>query len=172
MTIGILYLAVSTAISLGTNILDSVQDIYTWMDRTLKGDYFIRLMTQDVGSGLAAKMPESLVGDIRAIEGVSNVDSIRQITGSVHSASADDGKVGVIVVVRDFTDKGNLPLDIKDGDPAQVRQRLAQGEVVLGTVLAHRIGAKVGQDITLETRQGPNSSGWPPRPRPTSSAEW
>jgi len=37
-------------------------------------------------------MPETLVSDIRAIEGVSNVDSIRQITGSVHSASADGGR--------------------------------------------------------------------------------
>ena len=63
--------------------------------------------------------------------------------------------MGVIVGVRDFTDKGNLPLDIKDGDPATSAQRLAQGEVVLGDVLAHRIGAKVGEEITLETRQGP-----------------
>ena len=137
LTIGILYLAVSTAISLGTNILDNVQDIHTWMDKTLKGDFFIRLMNQDVASGLAAKMPESLVNDIRAVEGVANVDSIRQITGSVHSPSAEGGKLGVIVVVRDFTDKGNLPLDIKDGDPAQVRA--APGPRRSGA--RHRLGA-------------------------------
>jgi putative ABC transport system permease protein len=155
LTIGILYLAVSTAISLGTNILDSVDDIYSWMDRTLKGDYFVRVMNPDVATGLSAKMPESLVGDIRAIEGVANVDSIRHVSGSVRVPTAENGKLGAIVIVRDFTDKGNLPLDIKDGDPATLRQNLAEGEVVLGTVLAHRAGVKVGDQITLETREGP-----------------
>jgi putative ABC transport system permease protein len=155
LTIGILYLAVSTAISLGTNILDNVQDIYTWMDRTLKGDYFIRVMNQDVATGMSAKMPESMVDDVRAIPGVANVDSIRQISGSVRSSIAENGKLGVVVIVREFTDKGNLPLDIKSGDLTEVRKRLADGEVVLGTVLAHRIGVKVGDDITLETRDGP-----------------
>jgi putative ABC transport system permease protein len=152
LTIGILYVAVSTAISLGTNILDNVQDIHTWMDNTLKGDFFVRLMSQDLASGQAAKMPESLAGEIRAIDGVANVDSIRQITATVHSPN---GKQEVVVFVRDFTDKGVLPLDIKAGDPTLVRQRLGQGEVVLGTVLAHKIGAKVGEEITLETREGP-----------------
>jgi putative ABC transport system permease protein len=155
LTVGILYLAVSTAISLGTNILDSVQDIYSWMDKTLKGDYFVRVMNQDLATGLAAKMPESLAGDLRAIPGVANVDSIRQISGTVHAPTAPDGKLGAIVIVRDFTDKGNLPLDIKDGDPATVRQSLAEGEVVLGTVLAHRVGVHAGDQITLETRDGP-----------------
>ena len=35
LTVGILYLAVSSAINLGTNILDSVGDIYSWMDKGL-----------------------------------------------------------------------------------------------------------------------------------------
>ena len=39
LTIGILYLAVSTAISLGTNILDNVQDIHTWLETTLQGRF-------------------------------------------------------------------------------------------------------------------------------------
>jgi putative ABC transport system permease protein len=156
LTIGILYLAVSTAISLGTNILDSVQDIYTWMDRTLKADYYVRAMNPDVATGQAAKMSESLVDDIRAIDGVANVDSVRVITGcSVRAPKAENGKLGAVVMVRDFTDKGNLPLDIKDADPVKIRKNLADGEVVLGTVLAHRIGVKVGDQITLDTRDGP-----------------
>ena len=157
LTVGILYLAVSTAISLGTNILDSVQDLHNWLETTLRGDYFIRLMNPDVGSGQAAKMPESLVHDIRAVEGVANVDSIRHVLTSVRSPNVEGGKLKVNVAVRDFTDKGNLPLDIKDGDPAQVRERLARGEVVLGTVLAHLLGVRAGDEITLETRQGPKN---------------
>jgi putative ABC transport system permease protein len=155
LTVGILYLAVSTAISLGTNILDSVQDLHSWVETTLRGDFFIRIMNPDVASGQAAKMPESLVHDIRAVEGVANVDSVRHVLGSIRSSRADGGKVSANIVIREFTDRGNLPLDIKDGDPSQVRQRLTQGQVVLGDVLAHRIGVKAGEEITLETREGP-----------------
>ena len=155
LTIGILYIAVSTAVSLGTNILDNVQDIYTWMDNTLKGDFFVRLMNPDLATGQSAKMPESLVSELRAIDGVANVDSLRYIMASVHSPNAEDGKQSINVVVRDFTDKGILPLDIKGADPAEARRRLAQGEVVVGDVLAHQIGANVGGEITLETRDGP-----------------
>ena len=155
LTVGILYIAVSTAVSLGTNILDSVQDIHDWMEKTLRGDYFVRVTAQDVATGLSPKMPESFVNDLRDIDGVTNVDSMRTISASVKLPGLDGGKQQVVVVVRDFTDKGNLPLDIKDGDTAHLRQDLAECQVVLGTVLAHRIGAKVGKDITLETREGP-----------------
>lgn len=155
LTVGILYIAVSTAISLGTNILDTVEDIRTWTNKTLKGDFLIRAMNQEMGSGLSAKMPEAYVNDLRAIDGVTNVDSLRYISGSVRAPQLEDGKQQVMVCVRDFTGKGELPLDIKTGDPAALRNNLTQGEVVLGTVLAHRIGAKVGDNITLETREGP-----------------
>jgi len=154
LTVGILYIAVSTAISLGTNILDNVQDIYSWMDSTLKGDYFIRLMNQDVASGLAAKMPDSLMQEIRAIDGVANVDSISQIATSAYSKIPGEGKQPVTVIVRDFTDRGVLPLDIKSGNPKEVRDQLARGEIVLGTVLAHRLGVKVGDELVLETPDG------------------
>jgi len=154
LTIGILYIAVSMAVSQGTLILDTVNEIHTWIEKTLKGDFFIRILTQDQGTGESPKMPESLVNDLRAVEGVSNVDSVRYISGSIHVPGSESTQ-RVIVFVRDFTDKGVLPLLIKDGDAATLRQRLSQGEIVLGTVLAHRIGAKVGEEITLETREGP-----------------
>jgi len=104
---------------------------------------------------MAAPMPEAFAKDLRAIDGVANVDSIRFVNASVHLSRPKPRKQQVMVFVRDFTDKGNLPLDIKDGDPAQIRQLLSQGEVVLGTVLANSMGAKVGEEITLGTREGP-----------------
>ena len=78
LTIGVLYIAVSTAISLGTTILNNVDDVHTWVATALKGDFFVRAVKQDVDSG-KVKMPEALAGELRAIEGVSNVDSLRSI---------------------------------------------------------------------------------------------
>ncbi|MCE5302205.1 MAG: FtsX-like permease family protein [Planctomycetaceae bacterium] len=153
LTVGVLYIAVSTAVSLGTNILNTVDDIHAWMNKTLKGDYMIRAMSQDATTGASAKMPESLTGELRAIDGVTNVDVGRQVKATVRTANGRNGDA--LVIVRDFTDYGVLPLDIKDCDPVEVRQRLARGEVVMSTTLAHRVGAKTGGDITLETQDGP-----------------
>jgi putative ABC transport system permease protein len=155
LTVGILYVAVSSAVCIGTNILDTVDDIHTWTNKTLKGDFLVRAMNQDMSSGMAAKMPEAYVNDLRAIDGVANVDSLRYISAAVDAPNLDNGKQQVVVCVRDYTGKGELPLDIKAGDPATLRAHLADGEVVLGTVLAHRIGANVGDDITLGTLEGP-----------------
>ena len=86
---------------------------------------------------------------------MANVDSLRYISGAVEAPKLADGKQQVMIFVRDFTGKGELPLDIKAGDGDTLRERLSAGEVVLGTNLAHRVGANVGDNITLETREGP-----------------
>lgn len=155
LTVGILYVAVSTAVSLGTNILDTVSDINTWTNKALRGDYIVRATKQSASSGMSLKMPESYVNELRTIDGVANVDSLRYVVTSVAAPKLESGKQNVRVFIRDFTGEGRLPLDIRDGDESKLRERLAAGEVVLGTNLAHRIGASVGKDITLETREGP-----------------
>ncbi|MEN6457855.1 MAG: FtsX-like permease family protein [Thermoguttaceae bacterium] len=155
LTIALLYFAVSTAISLGTTILNNVDDIHRWVSTALKGDFLIRQARQDVASGMAAKMPESMVDDLRGIDGVTNVDSLRYISGSLLTPAVESGKQQAVVIVRDFTDKGNLPLMIKSGNPAKIREQLSEGQVVLGTTLANRLHVGFGDEITLETRQGP-----------------
>ena len=50
LTIGILYFAVSTAISLGTTILNNVDDIHDWVATALKGDFFVRAVKQDMAN--------------------------------------------------------------------------------------------------------------------------
>ena len=60
------------------------------------------------------------------------------------------------IFVRDFTGEGGLPMNVKEGgDDAQVKQKLSEGQVVLGTVLASRANVKVGDEITLNTAKGP-----------------
>ncbi len=155
LTVGILYVAVSTAVSVGGNILDTVNDIHTWTNKTLKGDFIVRATNQDTSSGMSAKMPEAYVDQLRKIDGVANVDSLRYISGSVEAPKLADGKQDVMIFVRNFTGQGELPLDIKAGDRDTLRERLSAGDVVLGDNLAHRVGVNVGDCITLETRTGP-----------------
>src|SRR5262249_28603164 len=48
-------------------------------------------------------------------------------------------------------------LPLVAGDPEAVRQGLLRGEAVLGSLLAQRLGLRVGDRIPLETRHGPRS---------------
>ena len=48
-------------------------------------------------------------------------------------------------------------LRLADGVDAEVRRGLRRGEVVLGTTLAQRTGLERGEQISIETRDGPRS---------------
>ena len=159
LTIGLLFIAVSIAITLGTTILNCVEDIRSWQAKTFQGDFIIRTMTPDISTGATAPMPESLGPEFQAIDGVANVDSIRYMNLSMHVAPTEPGKEpgkqSLMIFIRDFTDHGELPLDIQEGDKSQVRSRLSEGEVVLGAVLANRTHTKPGDEVTFDTPKGP-----------------
>jgi putative ABC transport system permease protein len=147
LTIGILYIAVSTAVSLGITIINNIDDVRTWYDKTMMGDFFVRVTASDIAAGSAVQIPESLRNDIAKIDGVQNVDGLRIL------GTQAEGRQ-IVVVIRDFTDKSDLPLVIKDGTPAEVRNKLSQGEVVIGTVLANRTGKQAGDEIVIKTPEG------------------
>ncbi len=96
LTIGLLFIAVSIAITLGTMILNNVEDIRNWQAKTFQGDFIIRTMTPDLATGATAPMPESLGNELRAIDGVANVDSIRYMTLSMHVKEPQPGKQSVM----------------------------------------------------------------------------
>jgi putative ABC transport system permease protein len=148
LTIGILYIAVSTAVSVGINIFNNVNDVRSWFTTTMNGDFFIRSTGADASTGPEMLLPESLAGDIRKIDGVENVESIR----SYSSKTVNNEPISI--GIRDFTDNGPLPLVIKEGNIADVRRGLADGGVVLGTVMANKLGKKVGDEIPLDTPNG------------------
>ena len=148
LTGGVLFIAVSTGIGLGTTIINNVEDVRTWYRRTMVGDFFLRAMFANPATGQTVPMPETLGQHIARIPGITNVDTIRFLGGQV-------GDTPVAVVIRQFTDPTHLPVDLAEGSPDEVRRRLFAGEAVLGTVLAHRLGLKPGDLFTLQTSEGP-----------------
>jgi putative ABC transport system permease protein len=153
LTVGVLYVGLSAGLGLGTAILNNVQDVRKWQEKTFVGDFFVRAIQQNLATNDSAPMPESLKADLAGIDGVTSVEAIRFL----QDVTAADTQVNA--VLRDYESQGenNLLLDLKAGDAKQVRQRLLEGEVVVGTVLAHRAGIKYGGEVTLQTRQGPKS---------------
>jgi len=147
LTIAVLLMAVAGSISFGTSISSHVDDIRDWQAQTIKGDFFIRAMFPDTATGEAAEIPESLGAEIEAIDGVLRVDTLRFVSARI-------GEQAVIVALREFSGQDPMPLQLVQGDRDEVRRLLFEGQVVLGSVLAQRIHAAVGDEIVLKTDKG------------------
>jgi putative ABC transport system permease protein len=147
MTIGVLFVAASTGIGLANAILDNVRDVRQWYQQALAGDFFIRTMMPDPGSGTSADVPAELGDEIRKLPGVTSIDSTRFVQATAAGNS-------VIVIVRELTGPNPAYLASQGGDAAEIKRRLFDGEVVIGTVLAQKAGLKVGDSLPLETREG------------------
>jgi putative ABC transport system permease protein len=148
LTVGVLFVAVTLAISMGTSMINNVRDTGEWYERTIVGDYFIRGAMPDMGTSITAALPEGLAGEIRALPATERVDSLRFVQGTA-------GGEPIIILARTFAADRPLPLDLTEGDPRQVLAGLQRGEVVIGTTLARRVGVDPGDEIAVETRQGP-----------------
>jgi putative ABC transport system permease protein len=148
LTVGVLYIAVTVGVGLGTTVINNVDDVRNWSRQTLAGDFYVRAMMPDTATGVTARVPAEIQDQIRRLPGVTNVDTIQIISG------VDVAGHGAVVTAREFSDPGNLGLDLLAGDPATVREDLLAGEVVVGTVLAQYAGVKTGDSITLKTRSG------------------
>ncbi|HUG71317.1 MAG TPA: FtsX-like permease family protein [Pirellulaceae bacterium] len=147
MTIGVLFIAISTGVGLANTIVDNVRDVKQWYQQAIVGDFFVRAMMPDMATGQAADMPEGLDREIKAIRGVEGLDTIR----FVQATSAGNS---VIIVVREFTEDKQDYFDLVDGENEEVLQGISAGKVVLGSVLAQRTGLGRGDTIPLETREG------------------
>lgn len=158
LTVGVLYVSLSAGIGLGTAILNNVQDVVTWQERTFIGEFFIRANRPDLASGKSVPMPDSVEAELRNVAGVESVDGVRvveQVTITSVRNGSKPQEVGA--VLREFGASDRLPMDLKVGDLDETRSRLRAGEVVIGTVVAHRMGIGAGEEIILQTRQGPQT---------------
>jgi putative ABC transport system permease protein len=154
ITVGILFISVTTAVGMGSTIMNNINSINAWLDKALTGDFFIRPAGSSLAGGASSMpMPDSVRNEIRAIDGVRNIDSVRYVQTTVHSPGSADKK-DANLIIRDFTDQDSLPLDLKDGSTSDVRAGLANGEIVLSTVLANRTNTRVGDELVVKTPKG------------------
>jgi putative ABC transport system permease protein len=150
LTLSVLFLAISTGIGLGTTISNNVEDVRAWFRRTVIGDFFVRAMFPDPATGTAADIPESLEQQIAVIPGVRGVSSVRYVP-------AQAGDQAVVIFVRHFPKSDPPPIHLVAGDPEHVEERLEAGEVLVGTVVAKRLGLGVGDELKLVTNAGPRT---------------
>jgi len=147
LTVGVLFVAVVVAVSMGNSLLANVQDTADWYRRTVVGDFFVRGVMPDIGTNRAVALPENLGAEIAALPGADRVDALRFIPATAEGRQ-------VVVLARPFSADRPLPMDLYRGDPQKVLDGLLRDEVVLGAGLAFRTGLGVGDMVTLQTREG------------------
>jgi putative ABC transport system permease protein len=147
LTTGVLFTALAAGIGLGNTFINNANDVRSWFDKTVIGDFFVRASLPDMSSGESPDIPETLGDEIRQIPGVTRVGAAKFVTISI-------GEQGAILVARDFNEPDDLPLDLRQGNKDTVFDQLQKGEVVVGTVLAHKLKLKPGDDIELATKEG------------------
>jgi putative ABC transport system permease protein len=174
LTIGILYVAVSTAVSMGTMIIDNVADVKHWFDVTMKGDFILRPISSSNSLAMDTQklMPISLGERIRGIPGVKSVDTLvpadswyyeKKLADALQHSSPESWESltakatpeYIKVLIFDVTDPDTLPLVLKEGERDEVVAGLARGEAVLSTVLANRTNTHLGESFALKTPSGP-----------------
>lgn len=148
LTIGVLFIAISTGIALANAISNNINDVQHWYRQAIAGDFFIRAMMPDMATGEAAGLPEGLRLQIREVDGVTDIDAIKFV-----SAPAQHD-LTLLVVVREFQNDRPVYFDIQGDRPENLNEKLRQGQVVIGTVLAQREQLTTGDTIGIETNAG------------------
>lgn len=147
LTIGVLFIAISTSTGMAGNVLDNVKNVRDWYTRAIIGDFFIRSTNPDISTGAAADMPADIEDKLKQVSGIESLDAIRYV-------SARSGENSVLVVVRNFVGKPTDFFDLVEGTPTAALEGLRQGKAVVGTVLTQRLGLHIGDKIPLETKDG------------------
>lgn len=155
LTVAVLFIVGSTGVGMANSILDNVKDVYDWFDQAIMGDYFIRAMMPDLATGTAADLPEELGEELEKFKEskrVTTVEGASFVEAKVPVRGGD--AITAIVVAREYQDPQKPAFDLIAGDPVQLRDQIRSGKVVVGSVLAQKLGLKLGDRLPIETTEG------------------
>jgi putative ABC transport system permease protein len=153
LTFGVLFIVGATGVGMASSILDNLQDIDEWYDQAIQGDYFVRAMMPDMATGTAADLPAELGTELEQVPHIKRLDSAAFVECKIPTTGKDTGEpLNAIAVARTFTEEPNF--DLISGDVTKLQKQLAEGQVVITTVIAQKLNLTVGNKLPLETREG------------------
>jgi putative ABC transport system permease protein len=154
LTIGVLFVAACIVIGMTISIKDNVRDMHDWFRASITSDFFVRSLMPDMAEGTSPALPDEVGTEIRAIKQLdpSMVEAIRFVKARVIDKNGEEYPTAV--VARDFADS-KLSFDITAGEIHGLREKLFDGQVVVGSILAHDLKVTVGDEIQIASRQGP-----------------
>ncbi len=147
LTIGVLFIASTTGLGLASTVIDNINDVQSWYRRVMAGDFFLRAMTPNLSDWVFPEIPDAVEQEVKTLLGTETVYAVRFFTGEAEGQQ-------VMFTARDFP-PNSITADQTRYTDEELRQRLLAGEVTIGSVFAQRTGLKEGDQLTIETTEGP-----------------
>jgi putative ABC transport system permease protein len=163
LTVFVLFLAGCAGVALANSLLDNVKDVRDWANVAIAGDFILRSMMPDMGSGTAPDLPTELGDDLRKLPQITNLEDTafiqvnipaKNVNGLVPSMKSEAQNLAAIAIARSLSKNRPPAFDLVDGDPQKLYRQMHDGGVVIGTVLAQRLGLKLGDQLPMETVDG------------------
>lgn len=156
LTIGVLFVAACIVIGMTISIKDNVRDMHDWFRASITSDFFVRSLMPDMVEATSPSLPDEVGTDIRALKQLdaTSVEAIRFVKAKVIDKTGKEYPTAV--VARDFVDP-KLSFDITEGEMYGLREKLFDGQVVVGSILAHDLKVGVGDEIAISSRHGPET---------------
>jgi len=150
LTVGVLSISIMVCVAVGNTLVNNIRDIGDWGRSISAADYFVRAYMPDAGMTALTALPNSTERELLELDGVADIFKVNFIPGM--SAGQP-----ILIMPKSFDAGRPLLLDLVEGSENDVLAGLKRGEIVVGSVLAHRRGLKVGDAIELQTSAGPRS---------------
>lgn len=147
LTIGVLFVAVTTGTGLASSIIDNVNDVKDWYRKTIIADFYVRATIPDVGNIATATLPDEVEGELRATSGIERIDSLRFVKTQI-------GEEEVLVIAHEYPTREDVRFDVAGQDETRLYDDLQAGKVVIGSVLGQRLQRKAGDKIKVSTSAG------------------
>jgi putative ABC transport system permease protein len=141
LTVGVLVVALSAGLGLGTAIVNNVDDVRDWYRRSLSGDVFVT----DPAAADDTAAARDIAGKIAGHPQVARVVEMRLLPARANGLPA-------MCIVRDFLPQVALPWSVAPGAEADLRRRLKSGAAAVSSVMARKLGLEVGDELRLEVQ--------------------
>ncbi len=143
LTVGVLVVAISTSLGMGNAIINNVNDVRQWFRRSMSGDLFLLAPSAIEVGAMDVQGTNPVRDKVAAETGVERVNEVRYFYARV-------GGMPAWCIVRGLVDGAELPWPVSTSEAAELREKLRSGEVVVGSVLAKKLGVHAGDELRFE----------------------
>lgn len=143
LTVGVLVVAIANGLGLGHAIMNNVNDVRNWHRRAMAADFFLEQLEKSPSAGVTEELEAR--AELTKLPGVTRTTTMRLRPARAEGES-------LMCVIRDFSRDASLPWDIPAAEEPELRSKLADGQVVLSSIIARRLNLQVGDELRLEVQ--------------------
>jgi putative ABC transport system permease protein len=150
LTSGVIFIAAAAGLALSWVILDMVNNVRSWVETAIDGDFYVRVALPDFATGESPETPAEFDERIMQVRHIDSIDRARIVKSRINDFET-------MVGAREYPTDDHLNfamVDFEGGRP-EIRAALMRGEVFVSSVVAAQANIQAGEMATLETPFGP-----------------